>query len=94
MITDLTDDDWKEHGKLPYVDYAAQPSVPVVGDVVYFKGGKHYVSSNGSLGFTARPGNAKITRYIPGRKHPYHLIHTDKTSNVYGWVNADTIQIL
>ncbi len=64
---------------------------PQVGDLVTFLGGKHYVSSNGSLGYKAKPGPARVTRYLPGRKHPYHLIHTDKTSNVYGWVNQDTV---
>lgn len=63
-----------------------------VGDIVQFAGGTHYVSSTGSKGYPARPGPAKITQSAPGRLHPWHLIHTDKTSNVYGWVNEGDIQ--
>lgn len=60
------------------------------GDVVTFKGGKHYVSSNGSKGFSARAGKAKITKKVSSAKHPYHLIHMDSKSNVYGWVDEGT----
>ncbi len=100
VITDLNYRKWLGHGKLPWITYEAteetepektEPNLPQVGDVVTFSGGKHYVSSNGSLGYGAKPGPAKITRFLPGRKHPYHLIHTDRTSNVYGWVDADTV---
>ena len=61
-----------------------------VGEVVNFKGGKHYVSSSGNKGFSAKAGNAKITRIVNNAKHPYHLIHTNKKSNVYGWVDEGT----
>ena len=63
-----------------------------VGDIVYFKGGTHYVSSyKGSKGYKARAGKAKIT-IKNNNAHPYHLIHIDGKSNVYGWVDANTIQ--
>lgn len=106
VITSLSQGNWRGHGKLPWVTYEsseptespatppappAEKKPPQVGDTVQFKGGKHYISSNGSLGFSARSGPARITRYLKGKKHPYHLIHTDKTSNVYGWVNEDTV---
>ncbi len=96
VITDLSYRPWESHGKLPWVEYAKEeapkpPEKPKVGDTVIFSGGKHYVSSNGNLGFKARPGKAKITRYLPGKKHPYHLIHTDRESNVYGWVDEGTV---
>lgn len=58
-----------------------------VGDTVTFTGNTHYVSSTGDVGYSARTGPAKITKINKGAKHPYHLIHTDSTSNVYGWVN-------
>lgn len=62
-----------------------------VGDVVNYKGGTHYVSSySGSRGFTAKAGKAKITAKNEGKAHPYHLIRTDSSSNVYGWVDAGT----
>ncbi|MCM1233688.1 MAG: hypothetical protein NC489_26535 [Ruminococcus flavefaciens] len=61
-----------------------------VGDKVTFKGGTHYVSSTGSKGDKAKAGKAKITKTASGAKHPYHLIHTDSKSNVYGWVDEGT----
>lgn len=68
-----------------------------VGDIVYFKGGKHYLSSwSGTPGYNARAGKAKIT-FDPncpnnGKAHPWHLIHTDGSSNVYGWVDEGTFE--
>jgi len=97
-LTDLSERSWKGHGKLPWVEYERKeegkpaPRERKVGDVVSFRGGKHYVSSTGSVGFAARPGKAKITHLRPGAKHPYHLIHTDRTSNVYGCVDEDTVE--
>lgn len=63
-----------------------------VGDIVNFHGGTHYVSSYpGSKGYNARAGNAKITiKNGSGKAHPWHLIHTDSGSNVYGWVDDGT----
>lgn len=60
-----------------------------VGDVVQYKGGTHYVSSYpGSMGYPASAGPARITiANGSGNAHPWHLIHTDSTSNVYGWVD-------
>lgn len=62
-----------------------------VGDIVQFTGSKHYTSASGSSGSTAKAGPAKITRISKGAKHPYHVIHTDSASNVYGWVDAADI---
>lgn len=62
-----------------------------VGDVVNFTGTKHYTTANSTTGSTCKPGKAKITAISKLGKHPYHLIHTDSTSNVYGWVDADDI---
>lgn len=66
-----------------------------VGDVVNFHGGTHYVSSwPGSKGYSASAGKAKITLGPNcagnGKAHPWHLIHTDGASNVYGWVDEGT----
>ena len=63
-----------------------------IGDVVQFKGGPHYVSSN-STKDNGKPkaGPAKVTNISVGAKHPYHIIHTDDSSNVYGWVDVDSI---
>ena len=60
-----------------------------VGEVVQFTGSKHYASSTTAAGSTAKPGPAKIT--AAGAAHPYHLIHTDNTSNVYGWVDTEDV---
>lgn len=63
-----------------------------VGDKVYVNATKHYVSSNGDVGYSCKPGWATITIIAPGAKHPYHVIHTDRSSNLYGWVNEADIQ--
>lgn len=73
------------------------PTKPVatshkVGDVVQFTGNKHFASASAANGVTAKPGPAKITIVSAGAKHPYHVVHTDGTSNVYGWVNEADIQ--
>ena len=67
------------------------------GDIVQYKGGTHYVSSYaGAKGYPATPGPAKI--YLDkdcannGGAHPWCLIHTDSTSNVYGWVDDGTFE--
>ncbi len=63
-----------------------------VGDIVDFKGGHHYVSSNSTnpVGAKCKAGKAKITLVAKGAKKPYHLIHTDSSSSVYGWVEDGT----
>ena len=38
-----------------------------------------------------KAGPAKITIIKQGALHPYHVIHTDGTSRVYGWVDASEI---
>lgn len=59
-----------------------------VGDIVLFQGGKYYISSQkGAKGYDATAGKAKITLIKKGAAHPYHLIHTDNKSKVYGWVD-------
>lgn len=63
-----------------------------VGDVVQFTGGIHYSSAGAANGPSCKPGKAKVTATSKGSKHPYHLIHTDSTSTVYGWVDADKVQ--
>ncbi len=66
-----------------------------IGDIVNFHGGMHYVSSDpGAKGYSAKAGPAKITLGPDcagnGQAHPWHLVHTDNTSNVYGWVDEGT----
>lgn len=63
-----------------------------VGDIVQFNGGYHYVSSTAgsSTGSKCAAGKAKITLVAKGAKHPWHLIHQDSSSRVYGWVDDGT----
>lgn len=62
------------------------------GDIVQFNGGYHYISSvaGNPTGSECSAGPAKITLIAAGAKHPYHLIHTDGQSRVYGWVDSGT----
>lgn len=62
-----------------------------VGTIVNFTGAKHYTSANAASAKTCKPGQAKITAVSEGAAHPYHLVHTDSTSNVYGWVDVADI---
>ena len=63
-----------------------------IGDVVQFNGGYHYVSSTASkpTGSKCNAGPAKITNIAKGKAHPWHLVHTDSKSRVYGWVDDGT----
>lgn len=65
-----------------------------VGDIVNFHGGTHYVSSySGAKGYSASAGKAKITiANGSGKAHPWHLVHVDSGSNVYGWVDDGTFE--
>ena len=63
-----------------------------VGDVVQFSGGPHYGSAAASTAAgTPKAGPAKVTRIVKGAKHPYHIVHTDGQSSVYGWVDAANV---
>lgn len=63
-----------------------------VGDVVQFLGGPHYkASTDKKANGNPKAGPAKITIIKEGALHPYHVIHTDGTSRVYGWVDASEI---
>lgn len=63
-----------------------------IGDIVQFQGGYHYVSSaaGNPTGSKCAAGPAKITLVANGAKHPWHLIHTDGSTRVYGWVDEGT----
>ena len=72
-----------------------EPKSYKVGDIVNFHGGTHYVSSYANAkGYSAQAGKAKITLGPDctgnGKAHPWHLIHIDSSSNVYGWVDEGT----
>lgn len=65
-----------------------------VGSQVAFLGGTHYVSSDsGARGYAVKgSGPAKITKIASGKAHPFHLVHSDGTCNVYGWVDQGTFK--
>lgn len=63
-----------------------------VGDIVDFKGGPHYSNANSTtVAGTPKAGPAKVSAISNGAKHPFHIIHTDSQSSVYGWVDANSI---
>lgn len=63
-----------------------------VGDIVEFKGYKHYSTANASKGSSVKPCRAKVTQVYKTGKHPYHVRAVNSlgafTSGVYGWVDA------
>ena len=64
---------------------------PTEGDVVRFKGGLQYAKANGTVASIGVAGMAKITKIVPGKLHPYHLVKTGN-SGPYGWVDRDTCE--
>lgn len=79
--------------KIPSGQATSMAWTPKVGDIVNFKGNRHYSSANATTGPACKSGKAKITQiYQLGKsKHPYHLIAVSGGgSNVYGWVDKDS----
>lgn len=63
-----------------------------IGDVVKFIGNLQYIGANFKMGVECKPGMARITAIREDAAHPYHLVKLiGGESNVYGWVNEDTI---
>nr|DAH03542.1 MAG TPA: hypothetical protein [Caudoviricetes sp.] len=62
------------------------------GQIVNFKGGMQYTSNKSKTGRKVRAGKAKIKIICKSKAHPYFLVHTDKKSNVNGWVNNGTFK--
>ena len=63
-----------------------------VGDIVEFKGYKHYSTANASKGSSVKPCRAKVTQVYKTGKHPYHVRAVNSlgafTSGAYGWVDV------
>lgn len=75
----------------------AKPSTSAtfaIDEIVQFNGGNHYTNAQAASGSPAKPGPAKVTGLAINSKHEYHVVHTDGTSNVYGWVDASTLSKL
>lgn len=63
------------------------------GDIVQFKGTRHFIGSASNVGSKCKSGKAKITNIKEGSKHPYHLIRVSGGgATVYGWVNVEDIE--
>ena len=58
----------------------------MVGDTVFFRGSKQYVSADSDSPKGAAAGIARITAFAPGRKHPYHLERIG-SAGPWGWVD-------
>ena len=70
----------------------AESKTIALGDIVHFKGGPHYRSSTATkYSSSPKAGPAKVSAIAKTARHPYLVIHTDKTSSVYGWVDASQI---
>lgn len=64
-----------------------------VGDIVVFKGGKVYTSSNAQTTKVIKPSSmCKVTKIYNGL-HPYHCASQDG-KGVYGWVDAEAIETI
>ena len=68
-----------------------------VGDIVSFKGGKHYAGANSDRGYNVAKGRARVTHISKGGKHPVHLRAVNSAGNyisggVYGWVDISAIE--
>ena len=81
------------------IDEALKQTQPQVkdfkrGDIVQFVSDTQYTTAISTSGKPATPGKAKITMISNNKntKHPYHVVHIDNTSNVYGWVDKDSIK--
>lgn len=85
--------DWKISAETVQekVDVVAPAWEPAVGEIVHFKGGIQYSSSNGSTGSERQPGLAKVTKIVPGKLHPYHLVKTG-VQGPYGWVDRESFE--
>ena len=72
-----------------------QPTDIQVGSTVYFYGGAEYAWSNAAEAADYPPaGTAIVTDIIEGSAHPYHIIHSDGSSWVYGYCDASSIELL
>lgn len=66
-----------------------------LGEIVEFTGEVCYFTPNLDLAKSCKPGKAKITSINKQKtaKHPYHLCYVAGSgSNVYGWVDANSIR--
>lgn len=81
------------------VNPTPQPDKPTtldvqVGDIVDFKGGKHYANASATSGDTVKASLAKVTAVYQTGKHPVHLRAVNENgefiSGVYGWADVSS----
>lgn len=89
---------WTEHGKLPCVEYPAEPIppepwLPQVGERVRFIGFVHYTNANAKKGKACKPGEATVRRiYRLGEsKHPFN-VKGIKPCSANGWVDQADLE--
>ena len=89
-------------GSAPVADTSYTPAPAVqqsgeiqIGSTVYFHGGGHYAWSGADepAGYPTA-GTAIVTDIDYGSAHPYHVIHSDGESWVYGYCNASSLELL
>lgn len=85
---------WVKAKDIKGVETAKTSSTIKVGDIVDFKGSKHYVSSYlGAKSSSCKPGKARVTKINKNGKYKYHLVKASGSkSTVSGWVHANDIE--
>lgn len=70
------------------------PEKLTIGIKVQFSGGANYLEPNETVAMSTNrtPGTAIITMIKNNSLHPYHIVGVN--SNVYGWVDVDSITII
>lgn len=63
-----------------------------IGDVVEFTGNTHYYSCNSTGAKPCKGGTCRITNFVKGAKHPYHLVHIGAGCTVFGWCDLKDIK--
>lgn len=85
---------WTKHGHTKWLEYDSLPPYKV-GDVVNFRGGKCFLTANGSIGSEKKNGDVTITKIadLENYKHPYYISATKNShSNAKGWVDKELIE--
>jgi hypothetical protein len=72
---------------------------PEVNDIVNFTGDTHYKNATAKTGYKTKPGKAKVTAIYKNGSHKYHVRAINDKGNfisggVYGWVDAEDIELI
>ena len=80
--------EWKKHGKLPWVDYAAEPKFEI-GQLVRFTGYVYYGSPTSTSPWATSPCLAVVTGYDNKGPHAYKI--KGQTGGLNGYVDEATL---